>query len=69
MRPYQIGDPEVDRLVEELVAAAGGGDNADLVAEMVTTSLKMLRDAADRGDVKLANAALKEKYDDEKDRA
>ncbi len=60
MRPYQIGDPDVDRLIDELVAAAGGGTNADLVGEMIVTTLKLLRDDADRGDVKLANAALKE---------
>ena len=58
MRPYEIGDPEIDRLIEELVAKAGGGDNADLIEEMIVTSLKMVRDDADRGDVKLANTAL-----------
>ncbi len=60
MRSYQIGDAEIDRLVAELVAAAGGGANTDLIEEMVVTSLKLLRDDADRGDVKLANTALKE---------
>ena len=60
MRPYEIGDTDVDQLVKELVAAAGGGQNADLIEEMVITTLKLLRDNADRGDVKLANTALKE---------
>ncbi|MBT8202873.1 MAG: LOG family protein [Acidimicrobiia bacterium] len=60
MRPYAIGDPEIDQLIEELVATAGGGDNADLIEEMIVTTLKLLRDDADRGDVKLANTALKE---------
>lgn len=60
MRPYDIGDPEIDRLIEELVAKAGGGVNADLIEEMIVTSLKLLRDDAERGDVKLTNAALKE---------
>ncbi len=60
MRPYEIGDPEIDRMISELVAAAGGGANADLIEEMVVTTLKMLRDNAERGDVKLANTALKE---------
>jgi len=60
MRPYEIGDPDVDRLIEELVAKAGGGANTDLIQEMIVTTLKLLRDDADRGDVKLANTALKE---------
>ena len=60
MRPYEIGDPDIDRLIEELVAKAGGGESADLIEEMIVTTLKLLRDEADRGDVKLANAALKE---------
>ena len=60
MRPYEVGDPEVDRMIEELVAKAGGGDNTDLIEEMIVTTLKLLRDEADRGDVKLANTALKE---------
>ena len=60
MRPYEIGDPEIDRLIEELVTAAGGGANQDLVEEMIVTTLKLLRDDAERGDVKLANTALKE---------
>jgi hypothetical protein len=60
MREYQIGDPEIDRLIEELVAAAGGGANTDLIEEMIVTTLKLLRDDAQRGDVKLANTALKE---------
>lgn len=60
MRPYEIGDEEIDQLIEDLVAKAGGGQNADLVEEMIVTTLKLLRDDADRGDVKLANTALKE---------
>ena len=60
MRPYEIGDPELDALIEDLVSKAGGGENADLIEEMIVTTLKLLRDEADRGDVKLANTALKE---------
>jgi uncharacterized protein (TIGR00730 family) len=60
MRSYDIGKPEIDKLIEELVAEAGGGPNADLIEEMIVTTLKLLRDNAERGDVKLANTALKE---------
>jgi len=60
MRHYEIGDPELDRMIRELVAAAGGGANQDLIEEMIVTTIKLLRDDAERGDVKLANTALKE---------
>jgi uncharacterized protein (TIGR00730 family) len=60
MRPYEIGDEQIDQLIQDLVARAGGGENADLAEEMIVTTLKLLRDDADRGDVKLANTALKE---------
>ena len=55
-----MGDPELDRGIEELVSQAGDGDNADLVAELMTTALKLYRDAPDRGELKLFNSALKE---------
>lgn len=57
---YAMGDPGLDRGIEELVSQAGDGDNADLVAELVTTALKLYRDAPDRGELKLFNSALKE---------
>jgi hypothetical protein len=61
MRPYVIGDPDLEQKISELVEAAGAeNDNIDLIAEIVTTALKLHRDAADRGDLKLLNTALKE---------
>jgi uncharacterized protein (TIGR00730 family) len=57
---YRTGDPELDAAVTELVARAGGGANADLVFEMIATALRMARDGADRGDLKVASGALKE---------
>jgi uncharacterized protein (TIGR00730 family) len=61
MRPYAIGDPILDQKIRELVdAAAAGNGNTDLIAEIITTALKLHRDAADRGDLKLLNTALKE---------
>ena len=47
--------------IAELVEAAGvTGDDADLVFEMIVSAVRMGRDGADRGDLKLVNAALKE---------
>ena len=61
MRQYVIGDPNLEQKINELVEAAGAeSDNIDLIAEIVTTALKLHRDAADRGDLKLLNTALKE---------
>jgi uncharacterized protein (TIGR00730 family) len=48
------------KLVDELVAAAGDGAHGDLVKELIVSAIKLYRDQADRGDVKLINAAVKE---------
>ncbi len=62
--PYDLGDPDLDQRLRDLVRDAVSRDNADpdedIIAELMTTGLKMLRDSTDRGDLKLANAALKE---------
>ncbi len=63
MAPYNMGDPELDQRVDELVALAaadGDDDGGDLVRELIVTALKSGRDNTDRGDLKLVNAALKE---------
>ncbi len=65
MRNYRFGDDEIDRQIDELLAAADDHPDDhvhhdDLVREMIVTSLKLLRDDSDRGDLKLINTALKE---------
>lgn len=60
MRSYGMGDPELDRRIAELVADACPNPHADLVAEIITTALKLHRDNPSRGDLKLVNTALKE---------
>ncbi len=60
MRSYEMGNQELDTAIKELIAMAGEGAHEDLIAEMITTALKLYRDSATRGDVKLFNAALKE---------
>ncbi len=63
MRPYEIGDPELDARLRELVRDACGGEidpDEDIISELLVTGLKMMRDSTDRGDLKLANSALKE---------
>ncbi len=64
MRTYDLGDPELDQRLRELVRDAVARETSDpdedLIAELMTTGIKMLRDSTDRADLKLANAALKE---------
>jgi uncharacterized protein (TIGR00730 family) len=65
MKSYNIGDPVVDEHITDLVAEVGAAspDNEydpELIRELIVTSLKLVRDDAGRGDVKLMNSALKE---------
>ena len=58
---YRTGEPELDEAVAELVERAVPADgNQDLIFELVASTLRLARDDADRGDLKIANAALKE---------
>jgi uncharacterized protein (TIGR00730 family) len=57
---YRTGDRELDAAVTELVEQAGADENADLIFELVVSAVRLARDRADRGDLKIANAALKE---------
>ncbi len=63
-RSYRLDHEEIDALIETLVERAsreyGSGGNADLVREIVVTSLRLLKDSTPRGDVRLINSALKE---------
>jgi uncharacterized protein (TIGR00730 family) len=65
MPPYEIGDADLDGRIRALAADAVANHphehgDADLIAEMMVSALKLFRDDADRGDLKLVNAALKE---------
>ncbi len=57
---YRTGDRALDAAAADLVDRAGAGPNADLVFELVASALRLAQDGADRGDLKMANAALKE---------
>jgi len=67
MRNYRLGDADLDARLEALVDDAVSGErhgdhehDDDLIAELLVTGLKMLRDDPYRADLKLANSALKE---------
>ena len=67
MAGYAMGDRALDRAIDDLIKAAAGPDaDRDLIAEMVTTALKLHGDGADRGELKLFNRALKEMRDSAK---
>jgi uncharacterized protein (TIGR00730 family) len=58
---YRTGDADLDRDIAELVERAGGNPrDLDQVFELVASAVRLERDRADRGDLKMANAALKE---------
>jgi uncharacterized protein (TIGR00730 family) len=57
---YRTGDAELDRRVEELIDALPVDRNADLIFELVTSAIRLAQDGASRGDLKVANASLKE---------
>src|SRR3954467_5133466 len=57
---YRTGNEQLDGLIAELVDVSGGHRDRDLVLEMVVSAIRMGREAADRGDLKLVNSALKE---------
>jgi len=53
-------DPLIKRRIQELIAAKGGGYNADLVEDIMVNALKLLVDVKDRGDVRVIRTALRE---------
>jgi uncharacterized protein (TIGR00730 family) len=61
---YELSHPELNRLVEELVARAqdvyGASAGADLVRQVLVTGVRLLSDRADPGDLKLLNSSMKE---------
>ncbi len=63
-RRYELRNPELNRLIEELVDRAeeiyGPRAGADIIRQVVVSALRLMRDDAPMGDLKLINSALKE---------
>ncbi len=57
---YRTGDPERDRLLVELLEAAGATENLDQLFEILVSVLKLAGDHADRLNLKITNAAVRE---------
>src|SRR3954470_20576853 len=57
---YRTGDEDLDAQIAALASALGGVRDGDLVFELIVSSVRLALDRASRGDLKMANAALKE---------
>ncbi len=57
---YRTGKPKLDEAIAELVDEARLRGDTDLTFEMIVTALRLGLEDAERGDLKLVNAALKE---------
>jgi len=57
---YEIGDRVIDDLIDELAKRAGSAKTEQLLREILTTTVKLGKESSDKGDLKLANNALKE---------
>ena len=57
---YRTGDPELDRLLQEVLERAGPGTDRDQLWEILVSGVRLASDGADRLDLKITNAALKE---------
>jgi len=63
-RTYTLADADLNATLDAFLEAAadryGNAGGLDLVREMMVTSLRLLKDGADRSDLRLVNSALKE---------
>ena len=59
-RAGRSGDPAVDQQIEDLLDAAGATHDRDQLFEIMRSVVRLAGDEADRLDLKITNAALKE---------
>jgi hypothetical protein len=57
---FRTGDAELDAEIAALVEKVDGTIHEDLIFEIIAAALLLARDKVDRGDLKIANAALQE---------
>jgi len=57
---YDLGNEDLNERLRSLVADSSDNDNQDLIEELIVTAIKLHRDGATRGDLKLINTAVKE---------
>ena len=57
---YLLKNEELNKTIDLLIKECGTTENADLLRQMITTTLKLEIEKVDRGDLKILNTALKE---------
>ncbi len=57
---YRTGDRDLDAAAARLVDQANPNANSDLIYELIASALRLSRDDANRGDLKIASSAIKE---------
>src|SRR5688500_11635168 len=60
---YRTGDEGLDRAIEELLDQVGAERDRDQLFEIIVSVMLLARDEADRLDLKITNAALREMRD------
>ena len=60
LKDYEVGDQVIDNLIRELATKSSSLETEYLLREILTTSVKLGKESADRGDLKLVNNTLKE---------
>jgi hypothetical protein len=58
--PPARSNSSLDELIAALIEQAGGSPHAELLEEMVHSTLRLIRNQTSRGDIKILNAALRE---------
>jgi uncharacterized protein (TIGR00730 family) len=59
-KPYAVSSHRLDRTIHALLKRSGSVEDEDILAQMVTTVLKVQHESVDRGDLKMLNSTLKE---------
>jgi len=59
-KEYEIGDKNIDSLINELADKSSSPETERLLREILTTAVKLGKESQDKGDLKLVNNALKE---------
>jgi uncharacterized protein (TIGR00730 family) len=59
-RRHRTGNPALDKRIADLLDAAGTEENRDQLLEILASAVGLATDGADRLDLKITNAALKE---------
>ena len=55
-----VENPALEKKIRDLIAEQGGGYNEEIVADIVTNALKLLKDVEHTGDAKVIQTALRE---------